>query len=223
MSSLLRLTEAVGAPKLHNHALPDELPQGERLLWQGAPTFRSAAFNVFHVGKVAIYFAALTLWRFFERLYEGAGVVDAATYAVWIVPMAAVGIALLLVLAALTARTTIYTITSKRVVFRIGIALSMTVNVPFKVVEAAGLKRFKDGSGDLALTLQPGVKAAYLVLWPHARRWHIKHPQPTLRSIPNAGEVADILSEALASVPSVTVGSSVTTADPRIDYPAAAE
>jgi hypothetical protein len=86
----------------------------------------------------------------------------------------------------------------------------MTINLPFKIVEAAGLKIFEDGSGDIALQLQPDNKAAYAVLWPHARRWHYKHPQPSLRSIPNAREVADILSEALANLaPSTTVSAAM--------------
>jgi hypothetical protein len=197
MSALLDQAEP---EQLHNHALPDDLPVGEYLLWQGAPTIRSTALHVFHVRKVAIYFVALMLWRFADRFYSGASALDATIFALWFLPVAAAGLALLTALAALTAKTTIYTITSKRVVLRIGIALSMTVNLPFKVVEAAGLKLFEDGSGDIALQLQPDNKAAYAVLWPHARRWHLKHPQPTLRSIPSARDVADILSEALANI-----------------------
>lgn len=213
-------------PKLHNHALPDELPVGERMLWQGSPAWVSTALHVFHVRKVALYFGALILWRFAAHLSDGSSLLDATTYAVWLVPIACAGMALLTLLAFLTARTTIYTITTKRVVMRIGIALSMTVNLPFKVVEAAGLKSFNDGTGDLALRLQSDNKAAYLVLWPHARRWHLKHPQPSLRSIPDARHVADILSEALvASQAQVSQTQKVdpTQIEPRITYPTAAE
>ena len=199
MSALL--DNADGEPEvLHNHALPDELPVGERLLWQGVPDVKSTALHVFHVRKVAVYFVALMVWRFLDRLSDGVTVQEALTFALWFLPVAIAGLALLTVLAVLTAKTTIYTITTKRVVFRIGIALSMTVNLPFKVVEAASLKLFKDGSGDIALQLQPDNKTAYAVLWPHARRWYLTHPQPTLRSIPNARDVADILSESLASL-----------------------
>jgi hypothetical protein len=172
MSALVKQTDQE-QPVLHNHALPDTLPVGEHLIWQGTPTVRSTALHVFHVRKMAIYFVVLMVWRFADRLYDGASVLDATIFALWFLPVAIAGLALLMVLAVLTAKTTIYTITSKRVVLRIGIALSMTVNLPFKVVEAAGLKLFEDGSGDIALQMQSDNKAAYAVLWPHARRWPV--------------------------------------------------
>jgi hypothetical protein len=232
MSALQELANDV-EHRLHNHALPDELPGDEHMIWQGSPSIRSTVLHVFHVRKVAVYFGVLMLWRFADRLFDQATLLDAATYAVWIVPIAAAGLALLVVLAILTARTTIYTITSKRVVMRIGIALSMTVNLPFKVVVGAGLKLFEDGSGDIALQLEPDSKPAYAVIWPHARRWHLKHPQPALRSIPNARDVADILSEALANLPvAISSASAKSTAiggtgepvfAPGLAYPTAAE
>jgi hypothetical protein len=35
-----------------------------------------------------------------------------------------------------------------------------------------------------------------LVLWPHVRSWHFKKPKPSLRCIPDAPEVAEILANA---------------------------
>jgi hypothetical protein len=205
---------------IRTHALPEALPRGEYLLWQGKPTLTSTALHVFHVRKVAIYFAALMAWRLEARLYDGATLTDAAIYAVWLAPIAAAGLALLVVLAWLTARSTIYTVTSKRVVLRIGIALSMTVNLPYKAIEAAGLKLFADGSGDIALTPTAGGKLGYAVLWPHVRRWRFSRPQPTLRSIPNARHVADLLSEALANQQMAVAAHEDTSQ--RIDRPAVA-
>ena len=43
--------------------LPDHLPKGERLLWQGAPDWRLLAIQAFHVRKVAIYFALIAAWH----------------------------------------------------------------------------------------------------------------------------------------------------------------
>ncbi len=179
--------------------LPDDLPAGERLLWQGAPDWRSLAVDAFHVRKVTIYFALLVAWRFVLRLYEGDGILAAAQYAAWIVPLAVAGVLLLLGLAWVTAWTTIYTVTSRRVVMRVGIALSMTIDIPFRVIESASLKKRADGTGDIALRLEPGIRAAYLVLWPHARRWHFSRPEPQMRALANPGHVADLLSEALAA------------------------
>ena len=39
--------------------LPEPLPRGERLLWQGAPDWRVLAVAAFHIRKLAIYFAAM--------------------------------------------------------------------------------------------------------------------------------------------------------------------
>ena len=58
--------------------LPDRLPPGETLLWQGEPQFRSMALRVFHARKVAIYFALLALYRLVGALHDGAPLLDAA-------------------------------------------------------------------------------------------------------------------------------------------------
>ncbi|MEM1103487.1 MAG: hypothetical protein AAGH48_05230, partial [Pseudomonadota bacterium] len=43
--------------------LPEALPEGERILWQGEPTWRQLAVNVFHIRALAIYFGVLMIWR----------------------------------------------------------------------------------------------------------------------------------------------------------------
>ena len=43
--------------------LPEPLPQGEHILWQGAPDFTDMAIRVFHLRKAAIYFAVLIASR----------------------------------------------------------------------------------------------------------------------------------------------------------------
>jgi hypothetical protein len=79
---------------------------------------------------------------------------------------------------------------------RIGVALPVTFNLPFAKIEAANLKNGAHGTGDIALTLVPGERLAYLVLWPHARPWQLKQPQPMLRCIPDAPAVAAMLAQA---------------------------
>lgn len=186
--------------KLPTPGLPDELPQGERLLWQGRPDWRAMAIDVFHVRKIAMYFAILMAWTLATGLHDGKTAAEAATDASALLPVALAAILLLVGLAWLAARTTTYTVTTKRVVLRIGIALSMMVNVPFKIVESAAVKFRKDGTGDIALKLEAKSRAGYLVLWPHARRWRFARPEPTLRSIPDARRVADLMAEALAAM-----------------------
>ncbi len=60
---------------------------------------------------------------------------------------------ILSVLAWATAATTVYTITDRRVAMRIGIALTLTLNLPFKSVAAAQFKASSFGTGDIALAL----------------------------------------------------------------------
>jgi hypothetical protein len=87
------------------------------------------------------------------------------------------------VIAWLAARTTVYTLTDRRVVIRQGIALPVTINLPLSLVDAvAGAQRGGD-TGDLALQLAPDQRVSYLLLWPHVRPWHWRHPQPMLRAI----------------------------------------
>jgi hypothetical protein len=98
----------------------------------------------------------------------------------------------------LVGRTTVYTVTNRRVVLRIGVALPLTVNVPFRIVGAAGLKLDGKGMGDIPLALTGRDKLAYLALWPHARPWRVTKPEPMLRSVPDAARVAGLLADALA-------------------------
>ncbi len=60
------------------HGLPEPLPPGERILWQGAPDWRTLAVQVMRVRTLAIYFALMLLWRVSTVLYDGGGVASAA-------------------------------------------------------------------------------------------------------------------------------------------------
>ena len=43
--------------------LPEQLPAGEQLLWQGSPEWKRLAQRAFHVRKLVVYFAALIALR----------------------------------------------------------------------------------------------------------------------------------------------------------------
>lgn len=178
--------------------LPAELPKGEHILWQGSPAWRSFARHAFHVRKIAAYGAALVLWRVVAGLPEDMTAANAAVSAVWLAPLVLAMVALPAALAWLYARTTVYTITTRRVVIRAGIALPMTLNVPFKVIASAASRIHADGTADLPLTLLGRDRIAYLHLWPNARPWHLSRPEPMLRTVPDGARVARILAEALA-------------------------
>ena len=59
--------------------LPQILPKGERMLWQGAPRWQDLAVHAFHARKVIWYFAGLTLLAGAMRLAEGESLAYAAT------------------------------------------------------------------------------------------------------------------------------------------------
>lgn len=177
--------------------LPGNLPKGETLLWQGSPGWWPLAQRAFHMRSVAIYFGILMAWRGGAEMVNGGSAVDGLNAALGLAPVAAAALGLLAVLALLTVRTTVYTITSKRIVLRFGIALPKAINLPFAIIENATLKTHGDDTGDLAVTLTQPHKVAYLLLWPHARPWKLTRPQPSMRAIPNATAVAAQLANAL--------------------------
>ena len=173
--------------------LPGPLPRGERLLWQGAPTTASVFLRVFHARPVLLWFGA---WSCIFA--AGAGSPGhAVTVGAAVLLTGAAGLGLLWGLAWLTHRTSVYTVTNRRVVLHTGIALPVTRNLPFAQIETGALHAYSDGSGDIALRLRPGMRIAYLQLWPHARPWHLSRTEPMLRSVPEAESVARLLAQAL--------------------------
>jgi hypothetical protein len=176
--------------------LPGPLPAGESMLWQGSPDWWSLARSM-HVRELAVYFAAITAIRGFTA-WHGDVAAD-ATIMAELLAVAAAALGLILLFAVLSARTTIYTITERRVVLRYGVALSKAVNIPFSMVTNAGLRRFADGTGDVSLKLERAERVPYVMMWPHVRPWRFWPSQPTLRSIPEAARVAQTLGRALAA------------------------
>jgi hypothetical protein len=155
--------------------------------------------HAFHVRAIALYFAALLLWRLVDSIAAGQHAVSAAVEATPLLLLAASATGMLAGLAWLASRAAVYTITTHRVIMRIGIALPITINIPFRMIESAAVKVFADGAGDIPLRIAPSDRIAFLLLWPHCRPWQVSRPQPMLRGIPAAAEVARTLSSALAS------------------------
>ncbi len=185
--------------------LPEQPPADEAILWQGAPDWRSYVRRGLHIRGLALYFALLLGARCTASLTDGASLPIALRDAAWFLPFAAAGLGLILLFAVLVARSSVYTITSRRIVFRIGIALSMTANIPFTAIQAAALRRHADGSGDLTLTISPKQRISYIFFWPHVRPWRYAQPEPALRAIPNVEAVAQVLSRALAAAAAMPV------------------
>jgi hypothetical protein len=175
--------------------LPERPPEGERILWQGRPHGWWLTWDSLSLPWVAGYFAFLTLWRFFTVI-DQVTLARAAALSVPFVIMGGIVIALLLIVGYVQARATVYTITNRRVAMRIGAALTVTLNLPYSQIASADLRRGRGGTGTIALDLMGDTKLGYLVCWPHVRPWRMRRPQPALRSIPDAENVARILAEA---------------------------
>lgn len=184
--------------------IPAPLPAGEHIVWQGSPDWRALAVDAFHVRKVAIYFGALVVIDIVRQL-SVAGTDSEAL-------IAGPALTLILCLAALTilaslawlsASATIYTLTNKRLLIRFGIAIQLTINLPFKQIVAADLSERANGTGNIPLQTAPGSRVSYLVTWPHVRPWHFRQPQPMLRALPQARHVAGLIAETVrnGSVP----------------------
>lgn len=188
--------------------LPEALPAGERLLWQGSPDWRMLARQAFHTRALSVYFALLVVWQVAHVARSGDPVLEMVKALGWTVGLSAVALGLVLTLAWLTARTTVYTLTDKRVVMRVGIVLTMTFNLPLKRIASAGLRLDKgsaQGTGDIPLELMGNVRIPLLQIWPHARPWKVSQPHPMLRSVPDAARVAAQLGTAWQAVTGVPV------------------
>ncbi len=192
-------TEAMGEYDYEpSPGLPGRLPAGEQVLWQGAPDWRSLAIRAFHARKVAIYCILLMAWHFYGRIYDGYSVAMALNALMIPVLLTIAVTALLAGLGWLSAWTTIYTITNKRIVLRAGIAIPMSINIPFKSLAEGNLKLHRDGTGDVILKIAGNDRIAYVHLWPHVRRWRFKRPEPMLRCIPEPLQAAEMLGRAVS-------------------------
>lgn len=179
--------------------LPEPLPAGESLLWQGTPRWQTLARRVYRVHLVVIYFGVLAAWRVAAGVSDGDPAATITVGTAWVLGLGAATSLLLTLIAWMTAKSTMYSITSKRLVLRIGMALPVTINLPFNAIASAGVRANGDGTGDIVLTLASPHKASYVLLWPHVRPWRFSRAEPMLRGILQPDVAAQILSRALAA------------------------
>jgi hypothetical protein len=174
--------------------LPAELPPGERILWQGRPSWKALARSTFRVRWLGAYFLIFATTRVGLAVAQHE-TVSGSTLAPFGLGGLCLGI--LYLVAWLNARATVYTVTSRRVVFRIGVAIPTTWNLPFARLASADLTVRRDGDGDIVLQLRRPDRVAWLHLWPHTQPWHLARARPTLRAIDEPHRVAEVLSQAI--------------------------
>ncbi|NJS38261.1 MAG: PH domain-containing protein [Rhodobacteraceae bacterium] len=175
--------------------LPERPPQGELILWQGRPDAWSLARDAYKIRWIAAYFAIIILWRAAAGFADG-GVALAAAMGLPYMMLAVLGLGVIFALAWAQARATTYTLTTARVVLRIGAALPVTFNLPFLQIGAANLDLRRDGTGTIAFDTLGETRISVLVAWPHLRPGLWAKTQPALRSIPDAARIARLFADA---------------------------
>ena len=174
--------------------LPERPPEGETILWQGRPDWWALAVSATNLYWVMGYFVFLAAWRFVSIV----DTMPLARAVVLSIPFLILGLivcALFVLFAVIQARSTVYTVTNRRVAMRIGAALTVTLNLPYTQIRNASLRKGPRGTGTVAFEVPGDVRLGYLTCWPHVRPWAVP-AQPALRCIPEAGRVAAMISEA---------------------------
>ena len=174
--------------------LPADLPVDEHIIWQGAPDWKSFVAHAFHIRLSLLYFAVIAI---------GAAISGDMNTAIGVTMFGMVVVILCTAFAWGVARTTVYTLTSKRVVLRIGVALNKCINLPLGEIDSADLKMLSAGTGTIVLHLKGMPRMGYIMLWPHVRSLRFVRPQPVLRAIPDAQTVAAMLYKATLAVQDV--------------------
>ncbi len=187
------------------YGLPEVLPANEQVLWQGSPDWRDLARRVFFVRTLTVYFAVILAIRAGLVLVDGGTALAALKALMLVAPLAVLAIGTVLGLAVMSAKTTVYTITDKRVVMRIGIVLGVTFNLPFGRIASAGFHDAGHGIGDITLALAGSDRIALFHLWPHSRPWRLAQPEPMLRSVSEVQAVGQLLARAWSASTGVNV------------------
>lgn len=174
--------------------LPAVLPDDEHIIWQAAPDWVQLVKAALHIRLSALYFGLIVIWA----VSRG----DMNT-AVAVSVLGTVVLAMFTLFAWGVGRTTVYTLTNRRLVLRVGVALNKCINLPLSQIDSANLKMLADGHGNIVLDLKGAPRLGYLMLWPHARSLRFVRPQPMLRAIPDARNVAAMLFKATQQVQAV--------------------
>lgn len=183
--------------------VPEPLPVGEHVLWEGAPQARALARHLLFLRPLTAYFAVMITWW---ALANRAEVGSSTFWTTLALQLVLTGFVLggVVMLSRWIARTTNYAITDRRVVFRLGIIFPLTINVPLRYVQSAQVRAFKDRTGQIAMQLPATERLAWIMLFPHTRPWRFKNPEPMFRALSDPTKVGEILREAVLAVPSVT-------------------
>ena len=189
--------------------LPDFLPEGETMVWQGRPTVAAMARRVFFIPHLGLYFGLLIAGHTVYRLMEGVSAAQVMGTFVWQAGLAATVLVLLAWLARSYAASVMYTLTSERLVIRSGVALPMMVNIPIEQITAADMRVYRDGTGDIVLTPVADRKLHWVLLWPNVSAWYSRPIRPLLRGLAEPQRAADAFAAVASQHYQVTAGEQV--------------
>ena len=109
--------------------LPERPPEGEVILWQGQPNWLRLTVDSLNLWWVLAYFIFLFFWRLIS-VSDLMPIDQALLVSFPFLALALIVALLLLLVGFIQAKATVYTITNKRIVMRIGAALTLTLNLP---------------------------------------------------------------------------------------------
>lgn len=180
--------------------LPERLPNDEQIIWQGSPDLKAFAMHAFHIHWFAVYFGAMVLLKAIAVSNSVGGWSAEWPGFAWALSLSVSALVLIALLAYWSVSTTMYTLTNRRLVMRIGIVLTITFNLPLKRLAQAGVHVYKDGSADIPIKLNLEDKIPFLHLWPHARAWRLAHPEPMIRCVADGAHVGKLFADAWAAI-----------------------
>lgn len=177
--------------------LPGELPEGEKILWRGQPSWLPLTKRAFAIRWVIGYFALMVVFAAYALGIGEATVSQTLARMASMTLFGVVATGIFLLIGWLTAINAYYTITNKRVIVRHGLTMPTAINIPFEQVAAADLVTFPDGTGEVRLRLLDDARISLFALWPHSKPWEATQPQPALKGLADADSVARVLGAAL--------------------------
>ncbi len=190
------------------------LRPGEVLVWQGQPSWRGLAVGAFHIRGVVLWVCALVFVNAVAARAEHLPPREAVRDIAPLLVMGGLVLAGVAASAWATGQTTLYTITNQRVLMQYGVALTAKLALPMRVIGAVAVS--EGPLGNVPIRLKPGHVVAFARLWPHARPWQVRRPEPMLLALADAGRVAAMLSRTVADAQAAALAVPVQAAEAQV-------
>ena len=183
------------------NGLPEEvgksIPSDEKIYWVGKPNWKSFSYQAFGIKYLLIYFLICALYSVSKIEMVFSFSIFVTNYIPFLVSGLLAG-AILISIAYLEAKHTVYVITERRIVIRTGVALVFLLNAPFKKIISIDRQTLSQGQGNISFRTDSRKRIPYLSCWPSVRPWSFLLPSPAFRSIPDIAAVEIIIADLAA-------------------------